>query len=398
MRVLLINHFPLKGSGSGVYTANIANSLMNLGHEVSCIFPSNELVSDSYRFRIHPVYFSDGAGNAPTPDALPFNFPCFTTHPKSINTFEDLTDEELALYNAAFHAAIEQEVREFAPDIIHSGHIWLLAEIASTFDVPLVITAHGTDLIGFRKSDRYRESARTAATRASSIVSISKQNLAEVVDAFPFAEEKTHLISNGYDANVFYPVDVPREQVFARYGIDKPYENLVSFAGKFAHFKGIDILLRAAAQYEDGKTATLLAGEGELFDEMNDLAAELGLKDVYFLHNQTHDCLRELYSVADVSLVPSRREPFGLVAIEAGACGAPVIGTNGGGIADILVPETGILIPEEDPDALATGVKDILSGKRTFDRKTVAAYTLEHFAQDQYTAQMVEALYVPACK
>ena len=396
MRVLLINHFPLAGSGSGVYTCNIANSLLNLGHEVCIVYPTNQLENATYPFKTHPVYFTDAEGNAPVPDALPFNFPCFTTHPKSINTFEDLNEAELAQYRDAFATALAQEKEAFQPDIVHAGHIWILADLGGNLGVPLVITAHGTDLIGYQKSTRYHQTAQSAADKASAIVAISQKSYNEIAAVMPFALDKTHLISNGYNDRVFYRDAYDRAQVLAGFGIDAPFKNVVSFAGKFAHFKGIDILLRAAAQYEDDQTVTLLAGDGELFDEMTALAADLGLKNVHFLHNQTHDVLRGLYNIADVSLVPSRKEPFGLVAIEAGACGAPVIGTNDGGMTDILCDQNGILIDPESPDQLACAVKSILEGQRTFDHAAVAAYTKSHFSQDQFTQRMIDQLYIPA--
>ena len=91
MRVLLINHFPLEGSGSGVYTANVATSLKKLGHEVKVIFPTNIRVdSDFYGYGVRPVYFS-GDDDSVEEEALQFNFPCFTTHPMSYNTFYELS-------------------------------------------------------------------------------------------------------------------------------------------------------------------------------------------------------------------------------------------------------------------------------------------------------------------
>ena len=398
MRVLLINHFPLTGSGSGVYTLNIANSLVNLGHEVCCIYPMNEPETAEYRFKCHPVYFTPEGDEAPTADALPFNFPCFTTHPKSTNTFDAMSFNEVFSYIDAFRSAMAEEIEAFKPDIIHSGHIWVLSDLAGESKVPLVITAHGTDLMGLKTSENFRGYAYSAADTAKAIISISKKNYDEIAAALDFALPKTHLISNGYNDTVFYKDSYDRAEVLAGFGIEKPYEHVVCFAGKFAQFKGIDILLKAAASYEDGKTATVLAGDGELFDEMVALSSELGLKDVYFIHNQSHDSLRSLYNIADVSLVPSRKEPFGLVAIEAGACGAPVVGTNGGGIADILVDETGILIDEEDFEALAEAVKAILSGEKVFDHEQIAAYTKAHFSQDQFTQRLVEEVYQPALK
>lgn len=233
------------------------------------------------------------------------------------------------------------------------------------------------------ESDRYHSYCHKAADACGAIICISDKNAQEARECFPNNADKAITMPNGYDSHVFYPEKHDRDEVLSQFGITKHYKKLVSFAGKFAHFKGIDILLRAAAEYEDEDTATVLCGDGALFEEMEKLRDdELHLKNVFFLHNQPHNKLREIYNVADVSLAPSRNEPFGLVVIEAGACGTPVIGTNDGGIAGILTKETGILIDPENPQQLAQAVKDVLSGNRTFDRKRVAEATKEVFSQD----------------
>lgn len=239
-------------------------------------------------------------------------------------------------------------------------------------------------------TDRFHDYCHKAADACGSIVCISKKNEEEARECFPKNADKLITMPNGYDSHIFYPASYNRDEVLAELGITKHYDKLVSFAGKFAHFKGIDILLKAAAQYEDENTATVLAGDGALFEEMENLRESLGLKNVYFVHNQPHKMLSKLYNVADVSLAPSRNEPFGLVVIEANGCGTPVIGTNDGGIAGILTDKTGILINPEDPDALAAQVKAVLSGKKTFDKQTCAQYTKETFSQDTLILKTIE--------
>lgn len=327
MRILLMNHFPLQGSGSGVYTINIARALVRKGHEVCIIMPENEELAEleTGGVRLHPVYFDSCVD-----EALDFDFPCFTTHPRSVTTFYELDDAQMAAYEGAFRAAIEDEIAAFDPDVIHCGHIWVQASYAADYGIPLVITAHGTDLIGFEKSERFREQAKKAFDTASAVIAISKDSAALVEKLFG-DPEKVHLIQNGYDPTMFYPEACSVHEVLDHFGIEGDYDSIVSFAGKFTYFKGIDILLNATALYERDGVATLLAGDGELFDEMTALATQLGLKHVYFLHNQPHEVLRRLYSCATVSLLTSRNEAFGLVAIEALACGAPVIASNEGG-------------------------------------------------------------------
>ncbi len=391
MRVLLMNHFPLQGSGSGVYTVNIARALVRKGHEVCIIMPENEVLAelDVDGIRLHPVYFDSCSA-----DALDFDFPCFTTHPRSVMTFYELDNAQVAAYEGVFRAAIEDEIAAFDPDVIHCGHIWLQASYAADYGIPLIITAHGTDLIGFQKSERFREQARKAFDTADAIITISKDSTALVNKLFG-EPEKVHLVRNGYDPTVFYPDESSVAEVLTRFDIDGDYDDIVSFAGKFAHFKGIDILLNAAALYERDGVATIIAGDGELFGEMTALAKELGLRHVHFVHNQPHDVLRHLYSCATVSLLTSRNEPFGLVAIEALACGAPVIASDEDGPLDIITPEVGLLFQSENPEDLAREVQLVLDGDIDFDREEVARYALENYSQDVSIGELI-ALYEAA--
>ncbi len=384
MKILLVNHFPLTGSGSGVYNANIAHSLIRKGHDVRIVMPENIKVSDP---NLHPVYFTD---KEKIEGSLPFNFPCFTTHPRSVKSFHDLTAEELYLYNKTFTDALASEVETFEPDVIHASHIWLLADIAASFDVPLVITAHGTDLFGYNESPRFRAEAERAATKAFKIITISEDNAKLVEETFPFAKDKTLLIKNGYDPSVFYKEEYDKQKVLKELGINGDYKKVVSFAGKFTKFKGIDLLLKAAALYQRDDTITILCGNGELFDEMQELANDLGLKNIVFLGNQPHDVLRKIYNIADVSLVPSRNEAFGLVVIEAMACGTPVIGTNQGGIPEIINPNVGIVFEPENYQELAEAITTVLNDPLKFDSDEVANYAYNNYSEDELIKPLIE--------
>lgn len=391
MRILLTCHFPLTGSGSGVYTLNIAHALAKLGHEVRIIMPENQEPESYAGFGVHPLYF-----NGCRPGALDFDFPCFTTHPRSVQTFYDLSDAQLEAYKNAFCEALEQEIGTFNPDVVHCGHAWLMPSYVADYDVPCVITVHGTDLIGYEKSERFHDEVVNAIRNAKAIVTISEKNDQLVRALFPEAASKCSLILNGYNSDVFYPENIGRKEALATFGIEGDFTHVVSFAGKFAHFKGIDILLRGLGKLQDAhpeyksNTAFVLAGNGELFNDMNALASELKLENVFFVHNQPHDALRKLYSTADVSLLTSRKEPFGLVIIEAMACGAPVIGSDDGGARDIITPDVGLLFHSEDPDDLADKLAEVLNGHASFNRDTVAAYAKANFSQDKSIHRLVE--------
>ncbi|GAH15185.1 unnamed protein product, partial [marine sediment metagenome] len=120
MRVLLINHFPLEGSGSGIYTQNVADVLLKLGHEVMVIAPDHKQVTNK-DFLVRSIIFSNGVNKN---FHLPFNFPCFTTHPFSNTTFYELTDTQISDYTNTFLDFIYKAKEDFNPDIIHAQHLW----------------------------------------------------------------------------------------------------------------------------------------------------------------------------------------------------------------------------------------------------------------------------------
>ena len=142
----MINHFPLAGSGSGTYTKNLAVHLAELGHEVSVILPENTLSIDPLPgVQLHPVYFTPEDGSPAPSGALPFNFPCFTTHPRSTMTFAELSEPALEMYKEAFRRAIAEEMREMVrqlPPQIRETVIlkyfsgMSIEEIATTLGIP----------------------------------------------------------------------------------------------------------------------------------------------------------------------------------------------------------------------------------------------------------------------
>jgi glycosyltransferase involved in cell wall biosynthesis len=119
MKVLMPNHFPLQGSGSGIYTLNVALELQRAGHDVMVIVPEHQSVEE-YPFATQTIIFSDGENQDPQ---LSFNFPCFTTHPRSTKTFYELTDSEMQAYLQAWRRSIHGAVSTFQPDVIHAHHV-----------------------------------------------------------------------------------------------------------------------------------------------------------------------------------------------------------------------------------------------------------------------------------
>lgn len=394
MKVLLINHFPLEGSGSGTYTKNIAMSLKQKGHQVSIVMPENTRDYNKLEgIDLYPVYFT---GTEKIENSLEFNFPCFTSHPRSNVTFGDLSQEQINCYIKKFEEKLKQVIEEFKPDIIHVQHVWILAyvvkKVSSIYNIPYVITVHGTDLMGYDKWKQYREYAKMAIEGASHIISISKDNYDLIHEKFPGNEFKTTIMKNGYNPSIFYRQEVDRKKILEQYNLPIDIENVVVFAGKLAFFKGVDILIKAISAYEKKdkeKTIFIIIGNGELREELKNMAKKMDINQIYFIGNQSQETLRLFYNIADVSVVPSRREPFGLVAIEELACGSRVIATNEGGLADIINEKVGTLVKSEDEFELSEAIEQELNNKSKINRQEISNYAKKEYAQDNIITELI---------
>jgi len=116
----------------------------------------------------------------------------------------------------------------------------------------------------------------------------------------------------------------------------------VTFVGKFADWKRLDCVLYAAAEYEaqHPDLATIIVGSGpkEAIEEYEGLAKKLGLKRTFFLGPKGQPVLAELFSMSEVGLFPSYKEPFGMVFVECMACACPTIGAKSGGPVEFVKP------------------------------------------------------------
>lgn len=380
MKVLLINHFPLQGSGSGIYTLNIARELIKEGHEVFVIDIDNERDNSDYSFQRRTI-MCDSSKNELTD--LSFNFPCFTTHPRSLNTYYNITNRQIEEYVSTFVEVTKEVVSKFNPDIIHAQHLWVTPFAAWKSGVPYIITVHGTDLMGYKKDDRYHKFAKKGAINANRIITISRQVHNDTLALLNIPENKLKLNPNGFDSNIFRPKSIEKKELFLKFGEDIIPEILVSFVGKFTKFKGIDILIKAARTVTDAipEVVFALAGDGELMTKIKKLTQDLGLENVYFLGHRSQEDVASLYSCADVSVVPSRVEPFGLVALEALACGTPVVATNAGGLPDFINEKVGQLIQMEDVDELAQALIEELKNHTKMSKgKFAQEYAVNNYS------------------
>ena len=390
MRVLLINHFPLQGSGSGIYTMNIAQELVKEGHHVFVIDIDNQLDESDYPFQRRTILCDENQNINPD---LKFNFPCFTTHPRSTNTYYNLTDEQIEKYVSTFSEITKEVVSDFKPDVIHAQHLWITPFVALKSGFPYVITVHGTDLMGFKKDERFHKYALEGARKARKIITISRQVHNDTIELYKLPEEKLILNPNGFDENIFKIKKVNKIELFKKFGMNIIPEKLISFVGKFTDFKGIDLLIKAARKITDEipGIAFAFAGDGQLMPDMKKLKAELKLDNVYFLGHQTQIDVASLYNAADVSVVPSRIEPFGLVALEALACGTPVVATKAGGLPDFVNNEVGQLVEMDNYEALAKAIiEELKNNTKQTKGKFAAIYAKENYSWKKTLQKVIE--------
>ena len=178
--------------------------------------------------------------------------------------------------------------------------------------------------------------------------------------------DRTHVVPNGTDPDCFRPHDdTPLRQ---RLGLTD--RSLLLTVGRLVHRKGIDTVLRALPTIIQTcpDVAYVIAGTGPDRARLERLATRLGIRErVRFVGDIDHNRLPLYYSAADLFVMPARQDPldvegFGLVFLEANACGTPVIGACTGGIPDAIQDgETGLLIPPDAPDALAEATLHVLT-------------------------------------
>ena len=193
-----------------------------------------------------------------------------------------------------------------------------------------------------------------------------------------------HMISQGFDGRkvtvVSNPIDVSRyerpkdyvPQMRKSKGIPQDIPVILA-AGRFVDWKGFDVLIKACAKLAGVDFRLWLAGDGPQRKALENLAVGLGMTSHITFWGFLDD-IRPLMWEADLFVLPSKTpEPFGIVALEAMACGLPIVATNAGGVLDFVNESCGWLVRPNDSDDLAAVIKEALSCDRIRRTKAIAA-------------------------
>ena len=277
-----------------------------------------------------------------------------------------------------------------AYDLIHS-HYWLSAEVARAlaprWNVPRVQMFHTLGLVKREvmdedlggESDVRIAIEQRAVKESAAVVAASEIEVGELRELYDADRAKLHVIPCGVDPAMFRPM----RQADARESLGRdPCERMILFVGRIEQIKGIDVLLRALGllffRRPDLRREVCLVVVGGALDpnddgdetekihELRALVRQHRMEDnVTFVGSLDQPTLARYYAAADLCAVPSLTESFGLVALEAMACGTPVVGTRVGGLQTLIADgESGLLVPAGDYQALAEAIAQVLSDPR----------------------------------
>ena len=289
-----------------------------------------------------------------------------------------LAKRELAAHIPQFVEGVRQFAAEkdIHYDVIHS-HYWMSGLAAESLSdlwggVPITHMFHTLGEMKNRiaRSDEEREGAyriegeKRVLKRADRLIVATEAEKAQLQFLYKADAGKMRIIPPGVDVSHFYPI--PADEAKSYVGVS-PNFRMVLFVGRIEPLKGLDTLIRAMSCVKIqslGRPVYLAVIGGEPYASPQTMTSEMARlqklcdhlcmgQTVIFLGKRAQDSLPYYYSAADVLVMPSFYESFGMVALEAMACGAPVIASQVGGLAFLVKDgKTGFTVPEGDPAAL----------------------------------------------
>jgi len=254
------------------------------------------------------------------------------------------------------------------------------ARVAAQLGLPLVISARGSDINLIAETPFARRRILDAARAADALIAVS-QALARKMTSLGMPAERVEVLRNGVDPHVFFTV--PQNEARRRLGLREDARYVVG-VGNLVHEKGFDRLIRALADLPESRL--LLVGDGPLRQPLEALAGQAAPGRVEFRGNMPQADLRFAYSAADVLGLPSLREGWPNVVLEALACGLPVVASNVGGVPEILVDDApATLVESREPAAWSLALDDVMN--RGYARDAVRRYALRFGWDDVVAAQ-----------
>lgn len=299
----------------------------------------------------------------------------------------DAALDDLYSYTSAFAEAVVRFQRNdglaYAP--VHS-HYWLSGvagmELSRMWNAPHIATFHTLARTkrraraGERESELRSEAERRIIHAADAVVVSTSIERDDIAKLYGTNGTPIEVIPPGVDLRLFQPIDAQE----ARRELGLTDKRVILYVGRIEPLKGLDILLKAVALLNDTANTRMLIVGGSLEDDpelqrLERLAEGLDISDIVtFVGAVNQERLPAYYSAADVFVLPSWYESFGLVALEAMSCGTPVVVSRVGGLTTFVENgKTGYLVPWRCPDAFARSMDTLLANPALRDAMGVSA-------------------------
>jgi D-inositol-3-phosphate glycosyltransferase len=322
--------------------------------------------------------------------------------------YEGLDKNDLPAQLCAFTSGVMREEAAHEPgwyDLVHS-HYWLSGQVGwlakERWGVPLVHSMHTMARVknallaeGDCPEPAMRAIGETQVVAAADrLVASTSEEAAQLVELYDADPARVVTVAPGVDREVFTPGDRHGARARLGFGAD---DVVLLFVGRIQPLKAPDVVLRAAAELlrvdpelrEHLVVAVVGGPSGSGMNEpehLSKLAGALGIADlVRFDRPAPQSVLADYYRAADVTLVPSYTESFGLVAVESQACGTPVVAARVGGLVTAVDHgRSGVLIDGHEPTDYASAVRGIVRDQRC--RELLSAGAVEHAARFGWSA------------
>ena len=321
--------------------------------------------------------------------------------PRAAVPKHDLPDLVEPFVDASMRLMLERE----PVDVLH-GNYWLSGAVAHrlkhALDLPLVATFHTLARVKAEAGVDDDAEHRTRVEHeviacADMMLASTDDERAQLASLYEAEVGRVEVVPPGVDHTVFFPGD--RGAARQRLGIDAA--RMLLFVGRIQRLKGADLAIRALAALDDPKIALVVVGGPSGRDghteqaRVHALAEDLGVAgQIHWVSPRRHERLADYYRAADVCLVPSRSESFGLVALEAAACGTPVVAAAVGGLRSLVAHErSGFLVEGRDPDEYAAPVSRLLADEMLANDMGVTASARSKRYSWSMTAGRLRRLY-----
>ena len=297
-----------------------------------------------------------------------------------IGDIKDLSKPQMYGRLDTFFAGLEDFRRagDHDYDLVHS-HYWISGQVGewaqARWRVPHLVTFHSLGMVKKRVLNVHQEPdlrmsvERNLAQTCDSIIVPTRRELENMVKFYDAPRDRMALIPCGVNLKRFTPLD--KNEAIRRLALPAD-KSLLLYVGRFTSEKGIDRLLEAMPSIESGLRPHLviIGGDGDRDKatiEIRKMARHLGLEEhLTFAGRIPQDRLPFYYSAADLMVLPSLYESFGLVALESLACGTPVVSTPVGAVEHVILQgKTGEVVKNPGPKSLAQGINSVLAYARS---------------------------------